>query len=166
MALIDRYELRALVAVAVQILLFLGVLTYGLIPPSLGTRLFWPTLAMLPIWGGLVWLTLHRPWDWGGLEPRNPLGRMWGYWEPGVVFGGTFGIARMHGRLLGDAKEYAARLQPSKDDLAGLLFLDAKGEAWANDTLGALILNGPLRGEVAVGGAALVLLIVWFLLPR
>ena len=166
MALIDRYGLRALVAAGVQILVFLGVLAYGLASPSLGTRLFWPTVALLPIWSGLVWLTLYRPWDWGGLEPRRPLGRMWGYWEPGVVFGSTFGIARMHGRMLGDAKAYAASMRAPRDDLLTHSFLTGKAEAWANDTLGALILNGPMLGWVAVGGAALVLAIAWFLLPR
>ena len=167
MDLRDRYYLRQLIAVGVQLFVLLWVFVYGLWSPSLGAKVFWPTVAMLPIWGVAAWLTLHRPWDWGGLEGRKPLHRMWGYWEPGVVYGGTYGLGRLHGGMLSGAKAYDAEMSRplGMDDAMDWMLRRDEVAAWNDDTLGMLIISD-LSGWISLGGCAFVLALMWFLLPR
>ncbi len=161
----DRYTARALVAVAVQIALFVAAVVYGLWSPTLGARVVWPTVAMLPAWAGMAWVTLTRPWDWGGLEPRLPLHRAWGYWEGGVVYGCALGIGWTHADLFHEAKEWAQELHRQPIDALSLVLHTAdKTEAWDADTFGYLILSGSPYGWLFVGGALLLFAMAWFLL--
>jgi len=98
-ALRDRFTLRALVAAGAATLAFVLLTLYGAV--VLGTRVALPTLAFMPFWACLVALFLIMPWEWGGVEPRQPLGRWWGYWEGWVVWASLLGWARVHGKYLG-----------------------------------------------------------------
>lgn len=160
MGLRDRFTLRALIAVAVQGVAAVAVLAYGF--SLLGAKMTAPSLLVLGAYGALAWLTLRYPWDWTGLEPRQPLGRIWGYFEPGVVYGMTVGLAYYVLRaVIWPAKAKGERVAEELSDALGRALASESTVAWAEDTYGRLLVT-PLD----IVAVLLFLGLTWFLMPR
>jgi hypothetical protein len=100
------------------------------------------------------------------MEPHPSFGRIWGYWEGGVVYGGALYVGWCHGRLFTLAKEWAAGLRALPDDLVAGPTRAHDAEAWVSDALGWLVLTGDPMGWVAALAALFGVAVAWFLLPR
>ena len=158
----DRFTLRALVVAAVGLLALLLVMVHGL--ALLGTRSLVPTLAYLVPWVGVMVLVLFVPWEWGGVEPREPLARWWGYWEGWLVGGAVLNVARMHDDALRAVDELRTKLQ-LPDALSSLRIEPEQLRALRADTWGAELV-GHLSGWFWVpwGACLATLAFAWWLL--
>lgn len=166
LALIDRYERRALYMAGFQLALLVYLIGYGLVSPSLGWRLLVPSLVMAAAFGALIWLTLHRPWDFSRQDDKDYafINSNWVLWDPGLIVALSVCVAKVHRSMLESAKERTQEVaDAAADPLAVALGL--VDEAWAADTYGLLFLNGP-DAVITIGIPLAAFALLWFFLPR
>ncbi len=166
LTLIDRYERRALYMAGFQLALFVFLMGYGLVSPSMGWRLLVPALVMAGAFGALIWLTLHRPWDFSREEGKDYslLNSTWILWDPGLIVALSLWVTHVYRGMLESAKE---RTQQVAADAADRLTvaLGRVDEEWAADTYGMLLLNGP-EALIMIGFPLAAFALLWFFLPR
>ncbi len=167
MALIDRYPKRALGMAIFQIAVWLLLVIYAFTTPSLGSKALLPGLAITAAFAALVWMTLHRPWDWqfgveggaaGGLRYRI-------VWAPGLLIGCTLGLTYFHETLLSWGKRRVVAYADDAPLLTRIWVSMEEREAWDADTYGMLLLANT-NGVLPVLFPLLVLGLVWVFLPR
>ena len=147
-----------------QLILLLSTLIYGLASPSLGTKVVLPGLVMTATFAVLIWLTLHRPWDWSFGPGDGSAVPFHGWiWDPGLIIGISLYLANIHRALFRNAK---VQLQEWQDaSLPDRIFLVDQMRAWEADRWGAILLDGPSQITMFMLPIAM-LGILWFFLPR
>lgn len=168
MNLIDRYGLQPVLWVALDLLVFLGLLVYGLWPPSLGTRLIWPAVAMLGAYAVLAWITLYRPWS-GVLDdlavpaetadPRTLGG------DRALLVMALLALALGHQRMIEAAKDKIVELHKAPLSAMDFVNHDILAQSWTQDRWGWLLVSN--TGAVwSIWVPCAVLVLLWIFLGR
>jgi len=165
-SLFDRYGLQPVLWVALELLVFLGLLAYGLAPPSLGTHLVGPAVAMLGAYAVLAWITLYRPWS-GSLDHLAvpvETARRWPLGRDQALLGTVLSVlAGCHYGLIESAKEQIVELQRVPQSAMELLNHDVLSRSWADDRWGWLLVSdmGAVR---AIWIPVAMLVLLWIFL--
>jgi len=168
MALIDRYTRHALWMAAFQIVVFLVVLVYALLPVSLGSHVLAPGALMVLAFAALVWITLDRPWDLEWEDGEYTI-RVYGWVRcpPVLLVAVTLGIAGGFWAAFTSGKEQLASFRGVGGVSLDTLTMHGAGDAqaaWNVDAFGVLLTQGPNFFTVVFLPLGL-LAFLWFLLP-